>query len=71
MNLASPYWSLVSNQEVNGYDGFRIIPRWASEVYFNVRSLHNSTPAPAETRTGAAAARRSWIRPPSHEATIL
>jgi hypothetical protein len=36
-NVQNPYQSLKTTVQTNGATGFRIIPRFASELYFNVR----------------------------------
>jgi hypothetical protein len=36
MNPANPHWPLLTTVAANGYDGFTIIPRWATRVYYNV-----------------------------------
>ncbi|KAE9978646.1 hypothetical protein Vi05172_g3830 [Venturia inaequalis] len=31
----NPWWPLISNNEVNGYPGLVIMPRWATTIYYN------------------------------------
>ncbi|KAI9756019.1 MAG: hypothetical protein M1815_004251 [Lichina confinis] len=34
-NSANDYWPLHTTVADNGYDGYTIVPRWASNIYFN------------------------------------
>lgn len=34
-NAQSQYWPLITNTEVNGYDGLVVVPRWATTIYYN------------------------------------
>jgi hypothetical protein len=35
MNQNNEYWPQISNMAQNGYDGFTIIPRWPTAIYYN------------------------------------
>jgi hypothetical protein len=40
VNQQNPHWPVISTKAANGYDGFIIIPRWATRIYFDsYRSL--------------------------------
>ncbi|KAK6509254.1 hypothetical protein TWF481_004012 [Arthrobotrys musiformis] len=35
MNPSNPYWPFITNMSGNGFDGFNVIPRFATRIYFN------------------------------------
>lgn len=35
MNTQNSHWPLISTFAANGYDGFQITPRWATNIYYN------------------------------------
>jgi hypothetical protein len=35
-NTVNQHWPLISTVAANGYAGLTIIPRWASNIYYNV-----------------------------------
>ncbi|KAF3906212.1 hypothetical protein ABW20_dc0101549 [Dactylellina cionopaga] len=35
MSPFSPYWPFVTNMSSNGFDGFEVMPRFSSRIYFN------------------------------------
>ncbi|KAF2157784.1 hypothetical protein K461DRAFT_326030 [Myriangium duriaei CBS 260.36] len=35
MNPINEYWPLITNLSTNGYDGFTVMPRWATTIYYN------------------------------------
>lgn len=42
LNLNNPFQPLITTSKDNGYDGFVIIPRYATNIYYNVSTLAES-----------------------------
>jgi hypothetical protein len=35
LNANNEYWPYITNSASNGFDGFPVVPRWATNIYFN------------------------------------
>jgi hypothetical protein len=53
MNPDSPFWPLISNVQNNGYDGLTIMPRWATNIYYNCYSSDCTTQEWINTSAGS------------------
>ena len=62
LNQANPHLPLYTTAATNGYDGFAIIPRFATEIYYNCRWVLHAGPRSSLPASRLAQHRRgkSW-----------